>query len=410
MQDCPYVGVVEIGGLIVAVVACVIIFYALPARIARRHAVVTSREGDRFSADVTLLAPPDTSEGADRGHGGSALVPKPSTQPLFPAASRARNAAIAAPPEPYASHPTKGTSMTAVPNSREENHPHASEPAPIRKNPAQQMTALRSRRVARLAREQAAVRRRIVTAAVATVFILTFTVLAAIGVLAWAWLALPGAFLAGTVASSVYGAAQAQKQNEAEIEELERIRASSTRLREEMKGRAPGVAKSGTWPGRASSVTKGRAAQSTESGSAKRRASATQEKTAAPALEEDRVRAQVKMGGEDVVAPAVPAAAEEPAEAPEPTVEVDLEVRREQSWNVTKLPPVRYATDEVIVTRQVHADTDLVPVSEHRGEGVPGRPIRKSPRKSADVATTADLTGPTFKFDLDAVLDQRRAQ
>lgn len=372
-------------------IACVIIFYALPARIAKRHAVVTSREGDRFAQGVTLVDPADccalaAHPGATQSGAGSHLMSRRSTQPLFPSASRGRAAVSSAPKTllPDSSH-AEGAPMPPVPNANENKVPDAQDAVSLRKNYAQQMAALRSRRVARLAREQAAVHRRIVTAAVATALILLFTALAAFGVMAWAWLALPSVFLVGTVASSVYGASQAQRQNQAEIDELEQIKSGSIRLREELGGRPS---------------PKPKAKVADPAADVAQTPSFEVEVAAVEEVEDAEVKVEVAAPAEPLESSPVPDAA--PAE---PQVAASAE-----PWSVTKLPAARYASEPAVVRRRVHADTDLVPVFEHRSEGVPGRPLATSPEKTGEVAATVDLTGPTFRFDLDAVLDQRRAQ
>ena len=90
-------------------------------------------------------------------------------------------------------------------------------------HPTRQMAALRARRVARLAREQAAVRRRVVMAGFASVLLLLFTVLAAVGVMSWLWLIVPAVLLVATVGSSVAGSFRAQSQSRDEVEELARL-------------------------------------------------------------------------------------------------------------------------------------------------------------------------------------------
>lgn len=71
----------EIAGFIVAVIACVIVLYALPATIARRVAVVTSREGDRFSPGVESV-PCKQAQVEERMHQVSYLTQAPSSQCL----------------------------------------------------------------------------------------------------------------------------------------------------------------------------------------------------------------------------------------------------------------------------------------------------------------------------------------
>lgn len=90
-------------------------------------------------------------------------------------------------------------------------------------SPTRQMAALRARRVARLAREQAAVKRRVVMAAASSVLLLVFTVVAAVGALSWLWLILPVTLLVATVGSSLTSI-RAQSQSRDEVNELARIK------------------------------------------------------------------------------------------------------------------------------------------------------------------------------------------
>ena len=370
----------EFAGFIVAVIACVIVLYALPATIARRVAVVTSREGDRFSPGMELVPCKKVQVGEQMHRDLYA-----STRPLLPSV--------------LVSH-SEGTPMV--------NNPELGLPAAERsegaktvasvsrpEHPTRQMAALRARRVARLAREQAAVRRRVVMAGFASVLLLLFTVLAAVGVMSWLWLIVPAVLLVATVGSSVAGSFRAQSQSRDEVEELARIKdLVKTHKRAESR------------------PTMRRAIPSSpkESPHGSRMEIETVEALAEPVIEIAEVEKDETEDTDD---------SRPPVEVASVRVEVDPPQRKavevvpnasSREWNVVSLPPVRGSGEEPVLTRRVHADTDLVPVQARRGEGVPARPLRKSDQVAAAAVAASQVTGPTFRFDLDAVLDQRRAQ
>ncbi|WP_099332283.1 hypothetical protein [Actinomyces minihominis] len=373
----------EFAGILVAVIACMIVVYALPAAIARRKAVVSSREGDRFSPGVELV----------EFESGSAARKQDSlsTRPLLSTSHAASS---------------EGTHMSHLEASGADSGasaPRTSKARPV--SPTQQMAALRARRVARLAREQAAVQRRIVAAGLAVVLTLVFTIVAAFGAMAWAWLAVPGVLLVGTVISSALGAYRAQQQNAAEMVELEEIKVAIAEQRERGDARRrEAAAKRGTL----------------------KLMEAVKDTPKKPHRELVEVVEDVVAHVEVAAETAVETTAES---APETTVKVvtvrEEAVREEvvvetraaspkaeerRTWDAIQLPPARGSRPAPVINRRVHADTDLVPVLERRTKGVPARPLRKSDQVAAASATAAALTGPTFRFDLDAVLEQRRAQ
>ena len=351
----------EFAGFIVAVIACVIVLYALPATIARRVAVVTSREGDRFSPGVELV-PCKQAQVEERMHQGLHV----STRPLLP------NVLV--------SH-SEGTPMV---NNPERGLPAADRPEGSKKvtsasrpdSPTRQMAALRARRVARLAREQAAVKRRVVMAAASSVLLLVFTVVAAVGALSWLWLILPVTLLVATVGSSVAGSFRAQSQSRDEVDELARIK------------------------DQVRATTRGNSRPS-------ERTASSQSQAAEPAKEDIEeslpVGASYEAARDDVESDVV--VVSEPTAPPSAVTQ-----RPAKEWNVVSLPPVRGSGQAPALTRRVHADTDLVPIQERRDSGVPARPLHKSDQVAAAAVAAAQVTGPTFRFDLDAVLDQRRAQ
>lgn len=263
----------------------------------------------------------------------------------------------------------------------------------VRANPARDMAALKARRAARVSRERAAAKRRALGAAVGVAALVLFTVLAATKVIGWAWLVLPALFLVGTLAASVYGGKQAEKKNQQELDELRKLKARRAQVRK------------GLQAARVVTVEN----------------------------QDETLSAQVDRFVRDELLTPLPVT---PADATEPEVEheapsrvevaetVSAEVEEEttaslpgedeapkpaQTWDVIPLPPAKAKRTQPLPPRRVHADTDLVPKVELRGKGVPARPVRKSVVPGA-ASAVGQVTGPTFRFDLDAVLEQRRAQ
>ena len=242
-------------------------------------------------------------------------------------------------------------------------------------SPTRQMAALRARRVARLAREQAAVKRRVVMAAASSVLLLVFTVVAAVGALSWLWLISPVTLLVATVGSSVAGSFRAQSQSRDEVDELARI-----------KDQVRATTRGNSRPSERTASSQSQAAES---------AKEDIEESLPVGASDEAARDDVES---DVVV-------SEPTAPPS-----DVTQRPAREWNVISLPPVRGSHQTPVLTRRVHADTDLVPIQERRDAGVPARPLHKSDQVAAAAVAAAQVTGPTFRFDLDAVLDQRRAQ
>lgn len=371
-------------------VAAVIMLYAVPATVARRKAVVTSREGDRFSPGMDLVTAQKVTV--------DPVAQQESTRPLLPTVLAAQS---------------EGTSMTDVSGAPRSGALTAGPSAGRgrqRFSPTQQMTALRARRVARLSREAAAVKQRIAAAAGGSILMLAFAIPAALGRMSWAWISLPALVLVATVASSMWGSWKAQQDSAAEIAELARIKES---MRSEgAVPRHPRVISAQNRP-HAASAPRPAASQRP------RHDVSTPLPAELDSAGETRgtTRASDPRGREDAThrptAEAIPGEEERPQSEeiaenkapsrPEPAL-------RSRQWDVAVIPPVRGAGESLISRRRVHADTDLVPKVERREEGVPVRPLRKSDAVAQASQTAAQLTGPTFRFDLDAVLDQRRAQ
>lgn len=410
----------EFSGLIVALIVAAIIVYALPARAARRHAVVTSREGDRFSSGVSLVKKEDliahgaVPAGKRKVEAPTNSLHKPSTRPILAYAEVSES---------------EGLSMktSSLPSGNSSAPPVNERPA----NPARQMAALRARRAARLSREKAAVQRRVIAAGVGAVAMIICGVLAATGSLSWGWLTVPALFLLGVVASSVRGAQQAQQQNLAEIEELTEIRAVVAQHRKRGKVApvdSPQTPVSVTEPPVETAEVAALAPDTwaNEVVAADDAEDITGGADAAHAEDVEYIDVEAVVDEGDIVNYESVAEAQVPPTAEQPIQHVSGGVRADQGedagtsitdaekrstqWDVVPVPPVRIAAGtSTLKTRRVHADTDLVPVFERRDKGVPARPIRKSEGGPVRVAVSTQAE-ENFQFDLDAVLEQRRAQ
>jgi len=80
-----------------------------------------------------------------------------------------------------------------------------------------------------------------------------------------------------------------------------------------------------------------------------------------------------------------------------------------RTWSVSAVPAPTYASRPRVVGREVHADTDLrgIPAVD---AAVPARPQAGS-HGAGDARSTEDVAASQpVVFDLDAVLDNRRAQ
>lgn len=375
--------VVEITGLLFALAAAMLLAYVVPLRARRRYAVAASRDADRFSESLTVLSLRETVPDSHGPSGGNLLV------------------GVSVPVV------VEGTGMS-----------EETSPRPVKKRgsgdhaAAREYAALRAKRAARLAGEKYAAQRRLVTVAVTAGITLLFVVLAAFGLIGWLWLALPvSALVAGLVVSAVAG-----QRNKAVLEEQD---ARLAQLRQSLRGKdqlqvepealadqdlpqvdpANRVVAPGAKLKRALEDHQGKPGDGVQSHTDEA------EDLVAQAHKPDEAQAA------DFQAIEVEASEEGSAQAPQTRVEVEAKSSAGQSesgWTYVPLPEPTYAKKAKIVRRQVHADTDIVSVQPLDGAVVTGRPVRVSTaRVTVDIDTASN---PTFKFDLDAVLEQRRAQ
>lgn len=238
---------------------------------------------------------------------------------------------------------------------------------------ARRLTALKSRRAARVSREAAAGRRRLVTTGVSLSLMLLFVGLAAFTPMSWWWTAAPGAFLLGTLVAS----RQAGIRNErARVEETRRIR----ELEEEIYvGRRP------------------KAAAPTE---------ASNEAPAGAATAEAVEVAPKSSVPEAAVAEPV----DETSESARPAAAAEVTEEADRGWSVASFPAPSYARKQKVTGRQVHPDTDIVAIAQV--SKVPGRPVSATRvDEAAAVAVSAAVADApmTGGFDLESVLEARLA-
>ena len=206
----------EFGGLALGIAVLLIVVFALPRWISHRKAVTESREGDRFSTNLVLVEQNSTSKGLH-------LQPLNSTEVrLLPQVT-----------DPSLAGETTNTSMS---QSREAKLQESSVGSAAKRRGAQnalgsaeetaltysgasrgyvsrKISRLRSKRAGRIAREQAAGRRRFITAAVTAVLVVAYGGVATFTALSWWWMLLPGVFLAITLTMSFLAGSRSARQN-----------------------------------------------------------------------------------------------------------------------------------------------------------------------------------------------------
>ena len=240
-----------------------------------------------------------------------------------------------------------------------------------------EIARLRARRAARLSVEAAAGRRRLLVSAVLALATAVVGIVAALTALAWYWTLIPGALLALALTASRLAAVRSHKADAAELELLAELR--------EHAGRAP--ARRPRPAGHESPGASG-AGTSTEA-----------------ALEDPAPLETPALG--DGAPRAEEPAAIDGTDAVEDPLAASASVER-RTWSVASVPAPTYAMRGRVAGRAVHSDTDLRGIPRVEAL-VPARPLAvsemKAARSTADVASDAG-----FAFDLDAVLDARRAQ
>ena len=181
----------EIGGLVIVAVF-VALFATVPSLVARRTAIVQSREIDRFSPKLRIIHTNETElETCD--HASGTIL-----------AERAL---------------MSGGSMHQGTTGR-------SRPVIDRRNnkAVRDIAKLRARRAARIAAENAAARRRMVITGICALATIALGIVIAATSIAWAWIAIPAAALVGSLGASRVAAVRSQQASERELELLTKLR------------------------------------------------------------------------------------------------------------------------------------------------------------------------------------------
>ena len=181
----------EIGGLVIVAVF-VALFATVPSLVARRTAIVQSREIDRFSPKLRIIHTNETElETCD--HASGTIL-----------AERAL---------------TSGGSMHQGTTGR-------SRPVIDRRNnkAVRDIAKLRARRAARIAAENAAARRRMVITGICALATIALGIVIAATSIAWAWIAIPAAALVASLGASRVAAVRSQQASERELELLTKLR------------------------------------------------------------------------------------------------------------------------------------------------------------------------------------------
>ena len=181
----------EIGGLVIVAVF-VALFATVPSLVARRTAIVQSREIDRFSPKLRIIHTNETElETCD--HASGTIL-----------AGRAL---------------TSGGSMHQGTTGR-------SRPVIDRRNnkAVRDIAKLRARRAARIAAENAAARRRMVITGICALATVALGIVIAATSIAWAWIAIPVAALVASLGASRVAAVRSQQASERELELLTKLR------------------------------------------------------------------------------------------------------------------------------------------------------------------------------------------
>lgn len=234
---------------------------------------------------------------------------------------------------------------------------------------ARELATLRAKRAARISSAAAAGRRRFVTFCFSVGLVVLFTILGAFSVLSWWFLLLPGVLLAGNIVASRMAAISNEK---ADSDELQRLEALTRRV-----------------------------SGSVETPS--KRPRGEEIKTRRDEIEKNVVESTITLSEPIAEISSVEGDDGVRSERTDEELTQVKTVPDQRTWDVQQLPQPTYLTKEKVQRRSVHADTDLrgIPVVQ----AVPGRPVAASrlPQESEPAPAT-------FTFDLNAVLESRRAQ
>lgn len=413
----------------VAAVLGVLLLLVLPYAADKETAVAQSREFDRFSPRMRLLG------------GGR---PSSSTRAALEANAggrRSRPLLSLAPDDRQNPQLPGGTMTPQVDSPRRPNRRGAAADAPSQT--LREVARLRARRAARLSREQAAGRRRMLGAAAlgaATVIVAVLAVLSAVGA---GWVALPAVPLAASLILSRTAAVRSERARQAENEQMRVLR---RRLRDQGGDRLGAGAANGAG-GPRGEAAQGRGVRDGEGmpgdqgvpagvpADAPAAAHAAPEGTAGATVVADLVADGAPVSEPREAGTAAPVVSSSPSgmgscpatgadadPGPDRDAEATLAgpadrrtppaegpARAARSWAVPRVPAPSYAVRERVSGREVHADTDLRGIPQVQA-AVPARPVAGSGSSAGARSTEQIVAAQPLAFDLEAVLDARRAE
>ncbi len=337
--------------------AVIVTLATLPYLIARRSAMMQSRENDRFSPSLRLVESASVVPVDECADDSPALLngTRPVQRRSFPVA---HNAPV----------------LTA-------------EAARARSRGVREISALRARRAARLSAEAAAARRRVLLVAVAALATLILAGCAAATSLSWMWPLLPFAVGTATLVFSRACAIRSQRIGEEEVAQLHRLRDQLSRSSVSAKASAE--------------VTTVEAETVHSSVS-----DASEESVEEESLGADQVTDTAEELAEDLQDEAQAAAEQTVASAIEEEIPAPVERR---TWTPAAIPAPTYAMRARLSGRIVHPDTDIrgIPRVDAR---IPARPIAAGPVPKDAHSTEEVVAYEAVVLDVEAALDSRIAQ
>lgn len=337
--------------------AVIVTLATLPYLIARRSAMMQSRENDRFSPSLRLVESASVVPVDECADDSPALLN--GTRPVQRRSSPvAHNAPV----------------LTA-------------EAARARSRGVREISALRARRAARLSAEAAAARRRVLFVAVAALATLILAGCAAATSLSWIWPLLPFAVGAATLVFSRACAIRSQRIGEEEVAQLHRLRDQLSRSTASAKASAE--------------VTTVETETVHPSLS-----DASEERVEDASLRADQVTDAAEELAEDLQDGAQAAVEETVASAIEEEIPAPVERR---TWTPAAIPAPTYAMRARLSGRIVHPDTDIrgIPRVDAR---IPARPIAAGPVPKDARSTEEVVAYEAVVLDVEAALDSRIAQ
>ena len=337
--------------------AVIVTLATLPYLIARRSAMMQSRENDRFSPSLRLVESASVVPVDECADESPALLN--GTRPVQRRSSPvAHNAPV----------------LTA-------------EAARARSRGVREISALRARRAARLSAEAAAARRRVLLVALAALATLILAGCAAATSLSWMWPLLPFAVGTATLVFSRACAIRSQRIGEEEVAQLHRLR--------DQLSRSSASGKVSTEV----TTVEAEAVQSPVS-------DASGEGVEDESLRADQVTNESEELAEDLQNEAQAAAEETVASAIEEEIPAPVERR---TWTPAAIPAPTYAMRARLSGRIVHPDTDIrgIPRVDAR---IPARPIAAGPVPKDARSTEEVVAYEAVVLDVEAALDSRIAQ